>query len=37
MSLVMFALWVFAGLLAGLVAGFVVNRGGYGLRLLPNL
>jgi uncharacterized membrane protein YeaQ/YmgE (transglycosylase-associated protein family) len=32
MSLVMFALWVFAGLLAGLVAGFVVNRGGYGLR-----
>jgi uncharacterized membrane protein YeaQ/YmgE (transglycosylase-associated protein family) len=31
MSLV-FALWILGGLLAGLLAGFVTNRGGYGLR-----
>jgi uncharacterized membrane protein YeaQ/YmgE (transglycosylase-associated protein family) len=32
MTLVMFALWVLVGLLAGWLAGFVVERGGYGLR-----
>jgi uncharacterized membrane protein YeaQ/YmgE (transglycosylase-associated protein family) len=32
MSLVMFVLWVLAGLLAGWLAGFVMTRGGYGLR-----
>lgn len=32
MSLVMFVLWILAGLLAGLLAGFFTKRGGYGLR-----
>ena len=32
MSLVMFTLWILAGLLAGLLAGVVTKRGGHGLR-----
>jgi uncharacterized membrane protein YeaQ/YmgE (transglycosylase-associated protein family) len=32
MSLVMFALWILAGLLVGLLAGIFTKRGGYGLR-----
>lgn len=32
MSLVMFVLWILAGLLAGVLAGFFTKRGGYGLR-----
>jgi uncharacterized membrane protein YeaQ/YmgE (transglycosylase-associated protein family) len=32
MTLVMVALWVLVGLLAGWLAGFVKERGGYGLR-----
>ena len=32
MSLVMFTLWILAGLLAGLLAGTVTKRGGHGLR-----
>jgi uncharacterized membrane protein YeaQ/YmgE (transglycosylase-associated protein family) len=32
MSLVMFTLWILAGLLAGLLAGVVTKRGGRGLR-----
>ena len=32
MNLVMFALWVLVGLLAGWLAGVVIKRGGYGLR-----
>ena len=32
MSLVMFVMWVLVGLLAGGVAGFVMRRGGHGLR-----
>ncbi|MBI4012727.1 MAG: GlsB/YeaQ/YmgE family stress response membrane protein [Candidatus Rokubacteria bacterium] len=32
MSLVMVVLWVLGGLLAGLLAGVVMRRGGYGLR-----
>ncbi len=32
MNLVMVAMWVLVGLLAGLVAEFVMKRGGYGLR-----
>jgi uncharacterized membrane protein YeaQ/YmgE (transglycosylase-associated protein family) len=32
MSLVMFTLWILAGLLAGLLAGVVIKRGGHGLR-----
>ena len=32
MNLVMFALWVLVGLLTGWLAGFVIKRGGYGLR-----
>jgi uncharacterized membrane protein YeaQ/YmgE (transglycosylase-associated protein family) len=32
MNVVMFAMWVFMGLLAGWLAGFVMKRGGYGLR-----
>src|SRR5262245_38298687 len=35
----MFVTWVFAGLLAGLLAGVVLKRGGYGLKkdLMPRL
>jgi uncharacterized membrane protein YeaQ/YmgE (transglycosylase-associated protein family) len=33
MNLVMFALWLLGGLLAGGLAGFVMKRGGYGLRV----
>jgi uncharacterized membrane protein YeaQ/YmgE (transglycosylase-associated protein family) len=32
MSLVIFVMWVVVGLVAGWLAGFVVKRGGYGLR-----
>jgi uncharacterized membrane protein YeaQ/YmgE (transglycosylase-associated protein family) len=32
MSLLMFVLWVLAGLLAGLLAGVITKRGGHGLR-----
>ena len=32
MSLVIFVMWVLVGLLAGWLAGFVMKRGGYGLR-----
>jgi uncharacterized membrane protein YeaQ/YmgE (transglycosylase-associated protein family) len=32
MSLLMFALWVLSGLLAGLLAGIVTRHGGHGLR-----
>ncbi len=32
MSLLMLAMWGLVGLLAGLLAGFVMKRGGYGLR-----
>ena len=32
MNLVMFAMWVLVGLLAGLLAAFAMKRGGYGLR-----
>ena len=32
MSFAMFVTWVLAGLLAGVLAGLVVKRGGYGLR-----
>lgn len=32
MSFTMFVVWVFAGLLAGLLAGVVLKRGGYGLK-----
>jgi len=31
MTLQMFAMWVFVGLLAGWLAGFVMRGGGYGL------
>jgi uncharacterized membrane protein YeaQ/YmgE (transglycosylase-associated protein family) len=32
MTFVMFATWVLVGLLAGLVAGLIMKRGGYGLK-----
>src|SRR5712691_6243336 len=32
MSFVVFATWVLVGLLAGLLAGWVIKRGGYGLK-----
>ena len=32
MNLVIFALWVLVGLLAGWLAGVVMKHGGYGLR-----
>ncbi len=32
MSTMVFAIWVLMGLLAGLLAGFVTNRGGHGRR-----
>ncbi len=32
MNLGVFATWVLVGLLAGWLAGFVMDRGGYGLR-----
>jgi uncharacterized membrane protein YeaQ/YmgE (transglycosylase-associated protein family) len=32
MSPITFAIWVLMGLLAGLLAGFVTKRGGYGRR-----
>jgi uncharacterized membrane protein YeaQ/YmgE (transglycosylase-associated protein family) len=32
MTLAMLAMWVFVGLLVGLLAGFVMKAGGYGRR-----
>lgn len=32
MSFVMFVSWVLVGVLAGILAGFAMKRGGYGLR-----
>ena len=33
MNLVVFAMWMLVGLLAGLLAEWVMKRGGYGLRV----
>jgi uncharacterized membrane protein YeaQ/YmgE (transglycosylase-associated protein family) len=32
MNSVLIALWAFVGVLAGVLAGYVLNRGGYGMR-----
>jgi uncharacterized membrane protein YeaQ/YmgE (transglycosylase-associated protein family) len=32
MNGVMIAMWVFVGVLAGVLAGYVMKRGGYGMR-----